>query len=115
LLSLQMWTDVAISPQVPTSPPVGWTPLSVKGGDRSLARSDERYRLLLQSGHGHWSQPHPAHAMRIMARSYKRADHAAAAASAGIRSRARKFNQSSKESSYAAGGGGSARGRRMGA
>jgi hypothetical protein len=26
------------------------------------------YRLLLHSGHGHWSQPQPVQAMRIMAR-----------------------------------------------
>jgi hypothetical protein len=24
------------------------------------------YRLLMQSGHGHWSQPQPVHAWRIM-------------------------------------------------
>ena len=28
------------------------------------------YFLLLQSGHGHWSQPQPVHASRIMARFY---------------------------------------------
>jgi hypothetical protein len=32
------------------------------------------YLLLLQSGHGHWSQPQPVHAMRIMDRFYSVAD-----------------------------------------
>src|SRR5436309_3118109 len=30
----------------------------------------EGYLLLLQSGHGHWSQPQPVHALRIMDRFY---------------------------------------------
>jgi len=38
-----------------------------RGSIPLLGRS---YFFLLQSGHGHWSQPQPVHASRIMARSY---------------------------------------------
>jgi hypothetical protein len=31
----------------------------------------QSYSLLLQSGHGHWSQPQPVHAWRIMQRLYR--------------------------------------------
>src|SRR6266581_1039973 len=48
--------------------PVAGGPLPVKEGvDASVKLSAERY-FLLQSGHGHWSQPQPVHAWRIMAR-----------------------------------------------
>ena len=51
-------------------PPVAEGPLPVKEGvDASVKLSAERY-FFLQSGHGHWSQPRPVHASRIMGAFY---------------------------------------------
>jgi len=48
-------------------PPVAGGPLPVKEGvDVKVIR--RVLYLLLQSGHGHWSQPQPVHALRIMRR-----------------------------------------------
>jgi hypothetical protein len=51
---------------------VGCHPLrkvpSLRGRGSISIRFGRGYRLLLQSGHGHWSQPQPVQAMRIMAR-----------------------------------------------
>ena len=58
-------------------PPVAEVPLSVKEGvDSYLARRGGAY-FLLQSGHGHWSQPQPVHASQIMRRVYRAASQAA--------------------------------------
>ncbi len=53
-------------------PPVVGGPLPAKEGV-DLSCFGARYFLLLQSGHGHWSQPQPVHALRIMARFYSAA------------------------------------------
>ena len=37
-----------------------------EGGGRPSELSARRYFLLLHPGHGHWSQPQPVHALRIM-------------------------------------------------
>src|SRR5215211_3515721 len=41
-----------------------------EGGGRVLPRFAGGYFFPLQSGHGHWSQPHPVHVPRIMLRFY---------------------------------------------
>src|SRR6266508_3666193 len=46
-------------------PPVAGGPPPCEGGGRHLFVT-AGYFLLLQSGHGHWSQPQPVHASRIM-------------------------------------------------
>jgi hypothetical protein len=52
-------------------PAVAGGPLPAKEGvDAYLARL--RAYFFVQSGHGHWSQPQPVHAWRIMAKSYSR-------------------------------------------
>jgi len=51
-------------------PPVAGGPLPAKEGV-DLSCFGARYLLLLQSGHGHWSQPQPVHASRIMQRVYR--------------------------------------------
>ena len=43
---------------------------SLRGRGSTAIRSGG-YFLLLQSGHGHWSQPQPVHASRIMQRLYR--------------------------------------------
>jgi hypothetical protein len=49
-------------------PPVAGGPLPAKEGvDAYLARLCAPI-FFVQSGHGHWSQPQPVHAWRIMAR-----------------------------------------------
>src|SRR5207244_3687674 len=41
-----------------------------EGGGRPTCWSAAAYLWLLQSGHGHWSQPQPVHAFRITPRFY---------------------------------------------
>ena len=38
-----------------------------EGGGRRLPGSPLRAYFFVQSGHGHWSQPQPVHALRIIA------------------------------------------------
>src|SRR6266542_1058221 len=58
-------------------PPVAGGPLPAKEGVDSFAWRS--YFLLLQSGHGHWSQPQPVHALRIMSRFYSLGNQSAGA------------------------------------
>src|SRR5439155_4793511 len=48
-------------------PPVAGVP-SLRRRGRRLPGSSLRAYFFVQSGHGHWSQPQPVHAWRIMAR-----------------------------------------------
>src|SRR6266511_5467553 len=50
--------------------PLREVPSLRRRGSTSTALEDA-YLLLLQSGHGHWSQPQPVHASRIMQRLYR--------------------------------------------
>src|SRR5438093_9150091 len=49
-------------------PPVAGGPPPCEGGGRRLPGPSLRAYFFVQSGHGHWSQPQPVHAWRIMAR-----------------------------------------------